>query len=64
MHSLKLGPYEQDTVQAASIRFPPGISMQTGANGIIGYGVLSDFNLILDYPDSKIFIKLTKRTTP
>jgi hypothetical protein len=64
MHSLKLGPYEQDTVQAASIRFPPGISMQTGANGIIGYGVLSDFNLILDYPDSKIFITLTKRTTP
>lgn len=62
MHSFKLGPYEQDTVGAASISWPPGISDETGANGIIGYGVLNAFNLILDYPDSKIYITPTRRS--
>jgi hypothetical protein len=64
MHSFKLGPYEQDTVGAESIRFPPGISDETGANGIIGYGVLNAFNLIFDYPDYKLFIAPTKRSAP
>ncbi len=64
MHSFKLGPYEQDTVGVESISWPPGISDQTGANGIIGYGVLNAFNLILDYPDSKIYLTPTKRSAP
>jgi hypothetical protein len=64
MHSFQLGPYDQDTVGAASISWPPGISDETGANGIIGYGVLNAFNLILDYPDSKIYITPTKHSAP
>jgi hypothetical protein len=64
MHSFKLGPYEQNTVRVQSIRFPPGFSDETGANGIVGYGVLDAFNLILDYPNSKIYISPTKRSAP
>ena len=64
MRSLSIGPYEQDTVSAASIPFASGETYETGANGILGYGVLNAFNLILDYPDSKLFIKPTKRTAP
>jgi aspartyl protease len=64
MKSFALGPYEQDTVRATSMRFTPGLSFETGANGIIGEGVLNAFNIILDYPDSKLFLAPTKRTAP
>jgi hypothetical protein len=64
MKSFTLGPYEQDTVRAISMRFTPGYSFETGANGVIGYGILNAFNLVIDYPDYKLFITPTKRTAP
>lgn len=64
LKSLTIGPYEQDTVPAASLQFASGGNFETDANGILGYGVLNAFNIILDYPESRIFITPTKRSAP
>ncbi|HVP57744.1 MAG TPA: hypothetical protein VMU02_06570 [bacterium] len=53
---LIIGPYELAKVKAsiapAEIR-----SRQPGADAVLGSGALARFNLIFDYPDSKLYIK-------
>lgn len=60
--SLKIGPYEQDSVSVTPLGFPDGESFDTGGEGILGEGVLSAFNLTVDYPDLEIFLSPTKRS--
>ncbi|HEY5094214.1 MAG TPA: hypothetical protein VII69_03750 [Candidatus Eremiobacteraceae bacterium] len=62
MKSLTLGPFEHDDVVAESVRFAPGESFETGANGVLGSGVLDAFNLVIDYPDHKLFLAPRKRS--
>ncbi|HLJ84875.1 MAG TPA: hypothetical protein VKT51_11940 [Candidatus Eremiobacteraceae bacterium] len=56
LHSLKVGPFEQDLVPVMPLGFPQGESFNTGAEGILGEGVLSPFNIVIDYPDLKLFL--------
>lgn len=62
LKSFKIGPYEQDIVAGASLRLPPGYSLISDGDGMIGYGVLDAFDLILDYPDSMIYLKPTAKS--
>ncbi len=56
LHSLKVGPFEQDLVPVMPLGFPTGESFNTGAEGILGEGALSPFNIVVDYPDLKMYL--------
>ena len=61
--SVKLGPFEEDIHQATY----PFLSSEeylnsTVAQCVIGYGVLSSLNIVIDYPDLEIYLAAAKRS--
>ena len=61
--SVQIGPFEEDIHQ---MRFPFLSSEEylnsSGAQCLIGYGVLSSLNMVIDYPDLEIYLAAAKRS--
>ena len=61
--SVQIGPFQEDIHQ---MRYPFLSSEEylnsTSAQCLVGYGVLSSMNMVIDYPDLEIYLAAAKRS--